>query len=149
MKKLIYLFASLFVLTIVSCDEDEPVRPKITGTWMPVKMVETTVTNNNSVSDSYVYSTCQQESRWNFKENNSGNVWLRDDTYVACHTKFESNFTYQYNDKTGDIVINYLASQDQGQVFDVTESTMNLKIETLDTNADVYNSKVYTLVKVQ
>ncbi len=149
MKKFIIFFASLFLLTIVSCKEDEPVKQKIVGTWKPVKMVETNVTNNTSVSDTYIYSTCQQESRWVFKEDNSGSVWMRDDTYVVCHTKFESNLTYQYNDKTGEIVIKYLSNQDKGKISDLTENGMNLKIEYLDTDTGVYNSKTYTLVRVK
>lgn len=149
MKKFFLFFVSILFISISSCKEDDPVYPKITGTWKPVKLVETTITNSNSVSDTYIYTTCQQESRWIFKDNNTGSVWLRDDTYTICHTKFESNLTYTYNEKTGEITINYLTGQEKGKVSDITDTTMNLKIETLDEDTDVYNSKVYTLVKVQ
>ena len=148
MKKLVLFFASILLFAAMGCKDDEPVVKKsISGKWKPVKMVETTVSDNVTASETYIYTPCQQESRWIFKNDKKGSVVMKDDTYTECHTKFESNLTYEYNDKTGDIKLNYLTSEDNGKVSDLTESTMNLKIETL--NAEVYKSKVYTLVKTK
>src|SRR5690606_36461763 len=90
----------------------------------------------------------QQLSRWTFNEDKTGSVLEQDDTFTACHIAFQSNINYQYNPKTGEIVINYLTGQDTGKISDVTDTTMNLKIEEIDLNADTYESQVYTMVRV-
>lgn len=150
MKKLLLFFAALFCISfMVSCEDDAVVKSNIVGVWKPVKMVETVVDNSGSNSETYYYSDCQQMSRWVFNENNTGSVLSQDDTFTACHTVFQSTINYQYNYKTGEIVINYLTGQDKGKVSDITDTTMNLKIEEIDLDTDTYESQVYTLVRVE
>lgn len=149
MKKILLFCAALFAFSfLLSCDDDEVVKSNIVGVWKPVKMVETTADSTGSNSESYYYTDCQQLSRWTFNEDKTGSVLEQDDTFTACHIAFQSNINYQYNPKTGEIVINYLTGQDTGKISDVTDTTMNLKIEEIDLNADTYESQVYTMVRV-
>lgn len=150
MKKIFLLIAAFFAFSfLMNCDDDEVVKSRITGVWKPVKMVETTVDSTGSNSETYWYTDCQQLSRWTFNEDNTGSVLRQDDTFTTCHIAFQSNINYQYNPKTGDIVINYLTGQDTGKISGLTDTTMNLKIEEIDLNADTYESQVYTMVRVE
>lgn len=146
MKKLLFLFAGLLLL-FTACKEDSDPEYKLDGTWKPVKMVQTVVVDNGQpVTDTYIYNTCQLESRWKFNADLSGHVLRKDEVNTTCVIQQDQDFTYVYNKKTGDIEIQYITFQDKGKVTDLTESSMNLKIET--TNQNVYTSKTYTMVKV-
>lgn len=149
MKKIIFLFAGLFLLFVIQGCKDDPIEyPQITGTWKPVKMVETIINNNVKTSETYTYTTCQQESRWKFNEDNSGHVLLKKDLGTPCVVSLDSNMSYTYDQKTGDITINYLTGQDKGKVSDITDTTMNLKVESIDLDLDIYESQTYTMVRV-
>ncbi|MCC2589708.1 lipocalin family protein [Chryseobacterium sp. MFBS3-17] len=148
MKKILLFLTAVFSIgLLVNCDDDPVVGQSIAGTWKPVKMVETVVDSTGSQSETFYYSDCQQLSRWVFNKDNTGSVLEQDDTYTSCHVKFQSNLNYEYNDKTGEITLTYITFQDQGVVLDLTDSTMNLKIENVDLVNDVYISETYTLVK--
>lgn len=145
MKKLLLLLAGMFIL-VTSCKDDAGPEYKITGTWKPIKKVQTTVIDNGQpTSETFIYETCQLESRWKFNEDLSGHVLEKDIVNTTCVTKQDKDFTYVYNKKTGDITLKYITFEDHGKVFDVAENTMNLRIET--TNQNIYTSKTYTLVK--
>ncbi|ODS87808.1 lipocalin family protein [Chryseobacterium lacus] len=152
MKKIILFFAGLLLLTTLSCDNEDPiVYPEVTGVWKPVQMVKTVVNNVNApTSETFLYGDCQQESRWEFREDGTGKIlWRVQLNPTSCTTAFEQNLQYDYNNSNGDIVINYITHQERGKAMDITETSMNLKIETINADTQVYESQVYTLVKVQ
>lgn len=149
MKKLLILFVGLLLFTVIGCKDDETVAPtySIVGTWMPIKMVETTVTNNtNPVSDTFVYTDCEKESRWIFNEDNTGQKIIKRLINNQCVEWENETFTYTFDASTGDITINYITFQDKGKLFDILENSMNFRIE--ESTPNVYHSETYTLVKV-
>ena len=78
MKKLLLLLAGMFIL-VTSCKDDAGPEYKITGTWKPIKMVQTTVIDNGQpTSETFIYETCRLESRWKFNEDLSGHVLEKD-----------------------------------------------------------------------
>ena len=149
MKKLLLLFAGLALLT-TGCKDETPAVPKysIVGTWKPVKMVDTEVTNNTNtpVSETFIYDTCEQESRWTFNSDKSGHKMIKKMINSQCVIWEDQNFTYDYNASTGDITVKYITFNDKGKVLDLAENSMNLKIE--ETTPNVYHSQTYTLVRV-
>ncbi len=152
MRKILLFFVGLLMFTTLSCDNEDPiVYPEVTGVWKPVQMVKTVVNNVNApTSETFLYSDCEQESRWEFRENGTGKIlWRVELNPNTCTTAYEQNLQYDYDNSTGDITINYLTHQERGKALDITETSMNLKIENLDPDTQVYESTVYSLVKVQ
>ncbi len=148
MKKLLFLFAGLFLLFTSCKDDDTPQEYKITGTWKPIKMVQTTVVDNGQPStETFIYESCQLESRWVFNDDLSGHSLQRKVVNTTCVTQQDAGFTYVYDKNTGDILIKYITFEDNGKISDVAENTMNLRIEMI--NQNVYQSKTYSLVRVQ
>ncbi len=148
MKKIFLLFASALLLFLMNCKEDEVPQPlSIEGTWKVLKMVKTTVINGGQPnSDTFLYTDCEQQSRFVFNDDFSGKVISYGPLNGGCLLLDDRGMTYEYNGKTGAIVIKYIAEKDEGAVFDLTENTMNLKIEIIKPN--VYESSTYTLVKI-
>ena len=85
-------------------------------------------------------------SRYLFNADLSGKVSVQGHINGGCALLSEKTMTYQYDSKTGAIVLNYIAEKDEGSVFDLTATTMNLKIEVV--KPTIYESKTYSLVKV-
>ena len=146
MKKIFLLFASA-LLFLMNCKGDETPQPlSIEGNWKVLKMVQTTVINGGQPdSDTFLYTDCEQQSRYLFNGDTSGKVTVYGPLNGGCQLLDEKGMTYQYNPKTGAIAINYIAEKDEGVVFDLTETTMNLKVEVV--KPTIYESKTYTLVK--
>ena len=146
MNKLYLLFAAAFLI-LSSCKEDDPPqRLSIEGTWKVLKMVQTTVIDGGQPdTNTYVYEDCEQQSRYIFNADFSGKTIVYGFLNATCILKSDDPMTYQYNDKTGEIYIKYVAEKDEGMVSDLTETTMNLKVEIIKPN--IYESKTYTLVK--
>lgn len=147
MKKIFLLFAAALLL-LMNCKDDEVVQPlSIEGNWKVVKMVKTTVINGGQPdSDTYIYTDCEAMSRYLFNADLSGKVSVQGHINGGCALLSEKTMTYQYDSKTGAIVLNYIAEKDEGSVFDLTATTMNLKIEVV--KPTIYESKTYSLVKV-
>ena len=146
MKNIFLLFATA-LLFLMNCKEDEAPQPlSIEGNWKVLKMVKTKVINGGQPdSDTFLYTDCEQQSRYLFNEDLSGKVTTYGPLNGACWLIDEKGMSYQYNAKTGAIEINYIAEKDEGIVFDLTETTMNLKVEIV--KPTIYESKTYTLVK--
>ena len=146
MKRIFLLFATA-LLFLINCKEDEVPQPlSIEGKWKVLKMVKTTVVNGGQPdSDTFVYTDCEAMSRYLFNSDFSGKVSVQGHINGGCALLSEKTMTYQYNSKTGAIAINYVAEKDEGFVMDLTETTMNLKIEVV--KPTIYESKTYTLVK--
>lgn len=147
MKKIFLLFATA-LLFLMNCKEDEVPQPlSIEGNWKVLKMVKTTVVNGGQPdSDIFYYTDCEQLSRYTFNADSSGKVIVHGPLNGGCWLLSDKTMTYQYNSKTGAIAINYIAEKDEGLVMDLTETTMNLKLEVV--KPTIYESKTYTLVKV-
>ena len=147
MKKIFLLFATA-LLFLMNCKEDEAPQPlSIEGNWKVLKMVKTTVVNGGQPdSDIYIYTDCEAQSRYVFNTDLSGKVLVQGPLNGGCWLLSDKAMTYQYESKTGAITINYIAEKDEGFVMDLTETTMNLKIEVV--KPTIYESKTYSLVKV-
>ncbi|WP_292008321.1 lipocalin family protein [Chryseobacterium sp.] len=154
MKKLALLFTGLSLLAITGCNDDdtpELIYP-ITGTWQPVKEVITVIPiGGGGVSDEITYSSCQQESRWVFNENNSGKRTDNDEagTPAICTVVSDRNFTYVYDKREKDIEIKYQGTMasDKGKVTLLNDNSLNLKIEDT-TNPNEYQSVTYTFKRI-
>lgn len=147
MKKIFLLFAAVFLLFINCKEEDAPQPLSIVGTWKAVKMVKTTVLNNGQPdSDTFVYTDCEAKTRYVFNEDLAGKVTVHGFLNQQCLLLSDQNMTYVYDSKTRAITIKYVTLKDVGSVEDLTENTMNLKIEIIEPN--VYESRTYTLVKI-
>ncbi|WP_419869715.1 lipocalin family protein [Chryseobacterium sp. CT-SW4] len=155
MKKLALLFTGLSLLAITGCNDDdtpELIYP-IAGTWQPVKEVITVIpTGGGGYSDEITYSTCQQESRWIFNENSSGQRTDNEEvgTPAVCSVISDRSFTYVYDKKEKDFEIKYqgTAATEKGEVTLLTETSLNLKIEDM-TDPNQYKSVTYTFKRVQ
>lgn len=155
MKKLALLFAglSLMVATTACNDDDVAVQEfPIVGTWKPVAEVRTEVDLDGvGFSDEIIYTTCQQESRWVFNENNSGKRTDKDEagSPLTCSTINDRNFSYVFNKTEKSIEIKYQGTivSDKGKVVDLNAETMNLKIED-NTDPTVYKARTYTFKRV-
>jgi hypothetical protein len=143
----ILLLLSFSLLFLTNCKQDEdPVALSIAGTWKPVKMVETIVINGGQPdSNTYVYDDCQQMSRFVFNADLSGKVKKQGYLNQQCMLLSDENMSYVYDSKTGAITLQYTGTKEVGVVSDLTETTMNLKVEILEPN--IYKSQTYTLVK--
>ena len=146
MKNIFLLFATA-LLFLMNCKEDEAPQPlSIEGNWKVLKMVKTTVIDGGQPdSDTFVYTDCEAQSRYLFNADFSGKVLVQGPLNGGCALLSDKGMTYQYDSKTGAIVINYIAEKDEGSVTDLTENTMNLKIEII--KPTVYESRTYSLIK--
>ncbi len=155
MKKLALLFAGLsLMVATASCNDDEETVQEfpLAGTWKPVSEVRTEVDLDGvGFSDEITYTTCQQESRWVFNENNSGKRTNKDEagSPLTCSTISERNFTYVYNKTEKNFEIKYQGTvvSDKGEIVDLNAETLNLKIVD-DVDPTVYKSITYTFKRV-
>lgn len=156
MKKLALLFAGLSLFVATGCNNDDdnstPEFP-IVGVWQPIKEVQTTVAIGESpVSDEILYTDCQKESRWRFKNETIGQKTLSGDSGVnpgTCDILFDRNFTYTYDKGTKAIQIKYqgIVEPDKGKVTLLNETTLNLTIED-STDPTEYHSVTYTMKRL-
>lgn len=147
MKKIFLLFATA-LLFMMNCKDDEVPQPlSIEGSWKVLKEVRTTVLNGGQPdTDNFFYTEdCEQMSRYIFNADLSGKVMVSGPLNGGCSLLSDKSMNYIYDSKTGAIIINYIAEKDEGFVTDLTETTMNLKIEII--KPSVYESRTYTLVK--
>ncbi|MFC6269177.1 DUF5004 domain-containing protein [Frigoriflavimonas asaccharolytica] len=146
MKKIFLLFATA-LLFLINCKEDETPEPlKIDGSWKVLKMVNTTVQNGGQpLTQTFMYTDCEQMSRYVFNADLSGKVKVQGPLNGGCQLLSDKSMVYNYNSKTGAILITYTAEQDEGFVTDLTATTMNLKTEII--KPSVYESRTYSLVK--
>ncbi len=150
MKNLIILFAAAFMIILTGCKDDDPIEHSIVGVWQPTQMVKNTVANNDTTTttETYIYSQCEMDGGWIFNEDLSGSVLQKEMLGgTTCVQTNNATFKYTYDKLSGKLIIDYINLSEQGAITDVTESTMNLKIE--EFNASGYVSKTYSLVKVQ
>ncbi len=150
MKNLIILFAAAFLVILTGCKDDDPVEYPIVGVWQPTQMVKNTVANNDTstTTETFIYSQCEMDGRWIFNEDMTGSVLLKEMFGgTTCVQTKNATFKYTYDKLSGKLIIDYINLSEQGAITDVTESTMNLKIE--EFNASGYVSKTYSLVKIQ
>lgn len=149
MKRLAIFFAAALLLFVYSCKDEDPVDYPITGTWKPIQMVQNTVDNNNTTTntETYIYGDCEQSGRWVFNEDKSGR--LIEKKLFGTSTCIEMQnvtFNYTYEKNTGKLILDYINKSEKGAITAVTETTMNLKVE--EVNAAGYISKTYSLVRV-
>lgn len=144
------LFAAAFLLFLGGCKDDDPVEYPITGTWQPTQMVKNTVANNDTTTttETFIYTDCEKEGRWTFNEDKSGKA-VQKEMFggTTCVQTKNATFNYTYDKLSGKIIIDYINFSEQGAITDITEKTMNLKIE--EFNASGYISRTYTLQKIQ
>ncbi|WP_185146656.1 lipocalin family protein [Chryseobacterium sp.] len=147
MKKLALIFAAILLLVITGCNntEDQPTY-SIVGNWQPVKRVETRVTNSTPVSETYIYTDCQKESRWVFNEDSSGKQTTHDEVGTICATTSDKNFTYAYDKNSTKLQMSFQGVIEYGRVISLDNENMNIIIE--KTVANVYSSDTYTFKKI-
>lgn len=147
MKKIFLLFATS-LLFMMNCKDDAAPEPlSIEGNWKVLKEVKTIVLNGGQPdTDVFFYTDCEAMSRYLFNSDNSGKVTKYGPLNGGCQLLSEDGMTYQYDSKTGEIVIKYIATKDEGKVMDLTDKTMNLKLEII--KPSIYESHTYTLQKV-
>jgi hypothetical protein len=148
MKKLALYFGVLLLSVSVSCKQDSEDIPQYTieGTWQPYKIVETTITNGVSDSQVYNFSVCQQNSRWLFNTNNTGNQKTNDDVNGNCDLILDDNITYTYDKIANALTITHQnGNVEYGRVVSQTASKMNIVLET--NTGVVYHSLTYSFNK--
>lgn len=156
MKKLALLFAglALFATTTTACNDDEETAPEVplVGTWQPLTEVRTEVdTNGDGVSDQIVYSTCQQQGRWVFKENSSGTRTTFEESGlpVTCTQTSNRTFSYIYDKGAKTIEIKYQGTvvSDKGKITKLDADAMNLMIED-KTDPTVFKTVTYSFKRI-
>lgn len=154
MKKLSLLFLLLSALFIVSCDDNETVKEvqyPIVGTWKPIAVIETTVPHNDlGVSDETLYSACQQESRWVFKEDKTGQRTDKDEVTGPgiCDVVESRSLVYFYNPSDEYFEVKYQGDifPTKGKVTLLTANKMNIKTESIVDST--YRSVTTSFVRV-
>lgn len=155
MKKLALLFAgiTLFTTTLTACNDDETVvEAPIVGTWQPLAEVRTEVdVNGDGVSDQIVYTTCQQQARWVFKETGSGTRTTYEEmgTTPTCTQTSNRTFSYSYNKDTKAIEVKYQGTvvSEKGKVTRLDADGLNVMIEDT-TDPTVYKTVTYSLKRI-
>ncbi|KQT15287.1 hypothetical protein ASG31_15260 [Chryseobacterium sp. Leaf404] len=157
MKKLVLLFAglALFATTTTACNEDEETAPEVplVGTWQPLAEVRTEVdVDGDGVSDQIVYSTCQQQARWVFKDNNSGTRTTFQESGVSpvvCTQTSNRTFSYTFDRGTKAVELKYQGTivSDKGTITRLDADAMNLMIED-KTNPAVYKTVTYSFKRI-
>lgn len=157
MKNIFTFLFGAMLLFAVGCEDDDPPRPSIVGTWKPVEMVENIIINDTTTDTNvYTYTDCQQKSRFIFNENETGKRVTYGMLNTSCVKSFDENHNYFYDHKTGEIEIQYISTEDAGYIKDVTANTMSLTLEEIEEdNTDpanpttTYTSKTYKLQRVE
>ena len=146
MKKIFLLFATALLFLINCKEEEKPTPLSIEGSWKVLKMVKTTVQNGGQpLTQTFIYTDCEQLSRYIFKGDLSGSVKVHGPLNGGCQLLSDKTMVYTYDNKTGAILITYTAEKDEGFVSELTETTMNLKVEII--KPSIYESRTYSLVK--
>lgn len=109
MKKLIYLFLGLFLLVAnVGCssDDDDPQLDSIVGVWQFNSSKVSFSFQGKKHSESVPFTACMKESTITFREDGTGQGYIKSDDSGPCQVVQDEEFTYSYDAKLKKLIEN-------------------------------------------